>query len=322
MTKLNCFLQNAEMLNNKFNIVPLLYGSLGLEVLTKSSLNADDIDILIPQVFVIGDKWKEFKLFLESHGYTLIDEHEHTFRKDSVDYSYASVEGLKDFAGIDICDIEIRNISGTKFMLLSLAQYLKVYQKSSLDGYRMNVKEKQDNQKIEFIRNHMNTKIRKAKIGDEKTLAYIQTESWKYAFADIISAEDMERYTDIPKAEAMYENVLKSGHAEVSILKIDGKPHCIAAWSKSRNPQFSDCAELICIHSLSENWGKGYGSMMMNHIIDEIKNSGYNNVLLWVFEKNTRARRFYEKHGFELTDNTQISYDAVEVMYRKDLCRD
>ena len=167
----------------------------------------------------------------------------------------------------------------------------------------------------------MNILMRKAKLGDEKILAYIQTESWKSAFVDIISAEDMERCTDIVKAEAMYENVLKSGYAEMSILEIDSKPHCIAAWSKARNPQFSDCAEIICVHSLSENRGKGYGSMMMNHIIDEIKNSGYNNVLLWVFEKNTRARRFYEKHGFELTDNTQISYDAVEVMYRKELYR-
>lgn len=168
----------------------------------------------------------------------------------------------------------------------------------------------------------MNITIRKAKLGDEKILAYIQTESWKTAFTDIISAEDMEKCTDIAKAEAMYENVLKSGYAEVSILKIDGKPHCIAAWSKSRNPQFSDCAELICIHSLSDNRGKGYGSMMMNYIIDEIKNSGYNSVLLCVFEKNTRARTFYEKHGFELTDNTQTTYGAVEVMYRKNLCRD
>ncbi len=165
----------------------------------------------------------------------------------------------------------------------------------------------------------MNITIRKAKIGDEKILAYIQTESWKSAFADIISAEDMERYTDIVKAEAMYENVLKSSYAEVSILEIDGKPHCIAAWSKARNPQFSDCAELICIHSLCDKWGKGYGSIMMNHIIDEIKKSGYNSMLLWVFEKNTRARTFYEKHEFELTDNTQISYDTVEVMYRKNL---
>ncbi len=162
----------------------------------------------------------------------------------------------------------------------------------------------------------MNISIRKAKLGDEKTLAYIQTESWKSAFADIISAEDMEKYTDIVKAEAMYENVRESGYAEMSILEIDGKPHCIAAWSKARNPQFSDCAELICIHSLGENRGKGFGSIMMNHILNEIKNSGYNGVLLWVFEKNTCARSFYEKHGFELTDNTQISYGAVEVMYR------
>ena len=322
MTKFNCFLQNAEMLNDKFNIVPLLYGSLGLEVLTDSSLNADDIDILIPQAFVTGDKWTEFKLFLESHGYILIDEHEHTFRKDAVDYSYASIDGLKDFADVDICDIEIRNVSGTKFMLLSLEQYLKVYQKSSQDGYRMNVKEKQDNQKIEFIMNHMKTKIRKAKIGDEKILGFIQTESWKTAFADIISADDLIKYTDVNKAQEMYLNILKSNYSEISILEIDAKPHCIAAWSKARNPLFSDCAEIICIHSLSENRGKGYGSMMMNHIIDEIKNSGYNSVLLWVFEKNTRARTFYEKHGFELTDNTQISYDAVEVMYRKNLCRD
>ena len=131
--------------------------------------------------------------------------------------------------------------------------------------------------------------------------------------------EDMEKCTAIVKTEAMYENVLKSSYAEISILEIDSKPHCIAAWSKARNPQFSDCAELICIHSLSENRGKGYGSMMMNHIIDEIKNSGYNSVLLWVFEKNIRARKFYEKHGFELTDRTQVSYGAVEVMYCKEL---
>ena len=164
----------------------------------------------------------------------------------------------------------------------------------------------------------MNITIRKAKLGDEKILAHIQTESWKSAFADIISAEDLERRTDITKVETMYENDLKSGYAEMSILEIGGNPHCIAAWRKARNPQFSDCAELICIHSLTENRGKGYGSMMMNHIIDEIKNTDYNSVVLWVFEKNTRARNFYEKYGFELTDNTQTVYDAVEVMYRKD----
>lgn len=165
----------------------------------------------------------------------------------------------------------------------------------------------------------MNIAIRKALIGDEKTLAYIQIESWKSAFADIISEEDMIKYTNIIKAEEMYSNVLNSDYAKVSILEIDSKPHCIAAWSKARNPEFSDSAELICIHSLCDNRGKGYGSEMMKHILEEIKNSGYENVLLWVFEKNNRARCFYEKHGFALTENRQISHGAVEVMYRKNL---
>ena len=163
----------------------------------------------------------------------------------------------------------------------------------------------------------MNITIRKAELSDKKILAYIQTESWKSAFSDIISADDLKKCTDIANAEAMYENVIKSNYAEMSNLEIDAKPQCIAAWSKARNPKFSDSAEIICIHSLCDNWGKGYGSMMMNHILDEIKNTDYNSVLLWVFEQNTRACSFYEKHGLELTANTQISYNAVEVMYRK-----
>ena len=165
----------------------------------------------------------------------------------------------------------------------------------------------------------MNIKIRKAKTGDEKILAFIQTESWKNSFKGIISETDLEKYTNITKAEEMYSRVLKEKYAENFILEIDGKPHCIAAWSKARNSEFSDSAELICIHSLCDNWGKGYGSIMMNHIINEIKSAGFKSVLLWVFEKNTFARGFYEKHGFELTDNKQLSHGAVEVMYRAEL---
>ncbi len=152
MNKFECFTENAKLLQEKYDIIPLLYGSLGLEILTETSLNADDIDILIPEEFVTGCRWNELKSCLENCGYVLIDEAEHTFRKNDIDYSYAAIEGLKDFADIDIADIEIRNKSGIRFMILSLEQYLRVYQKSSQDGYRMNVKEKQDNQKIELIR--------------------------------------------------------------------------------------------------------------------------------------------------------------------------
>ena len=148
--KFNLFIENARLLSDKFNIVPLLYGSLGLEYLTGDVLGVDDIDILVPRVF-ITERWHEFKSFLEAQGYVLADEHEHTFARDGVAYSYADIEDLESFAGINTEDIELHETDGARFLLLSLEQYLAVYKQSSKDGYRVNVRQKKDVDKIRFI---------------------------------------------------------------------------------------------------------------------------------------------------------------------------
>lgn len=164
-----------------------------------------------------------------------------------------------------------------------------------------------------------NVDIRKVKIGDEKVLAYIQTESWKFAFSKILSKEDLEKYTNINKAEEMYTVLLNKDIGNGFILSVDGKPHCIAYWNKTRDEEMDNYAEIICIHSLYENWGKGYGSIMMEYILKEIKGTGFNKVMLWVFEENNRARKFYENHGFVLTEKSKKFSDAIEVMYYKEL---
>ena len=151
------FFENAKLLYEKFGIVPLMYGSLGLEYITNENLNADDIDILISEIF-ITDRWNEFKDFWISEGYVLIDEHEHTFQKNNISYSYASIEELKSFTGIELSDIEQRCSNGIKFKLLSLEQYLKVYRASAKDGYRITVREKKDNDKIAFIEKQLKLK--------------------------------------------------------------------------------------------------------------------------------------------------------------------
>lgn len=152
--KFNLFLENTRLLSDKLGIVSLLYGSIGLEYLTGEDLGADDIDILVPRVF-ITDSWQEFKAVLEEHGYVLADEHEHTFVRDGVAYSYADIEDLEAFAGINTEDIEMHEADGVRFLLLSLEQYLAVYKQSSKDGYRVNVRQKKDADKIRFIESKM-----------------------------------------------------------------------------------------------------------------------------------------------------------------------
>lgn len=149
------FFENAILLNERFGIVPLMYGSLGLEYITNENLSSDDIDILIPSVFV-NEKWNEFKDTLTKEGYVLADEGERTFQKNEIYYSYASLEELESFAQIKLSDIEFKSDFGAQFKVLSLEQYLKVYMASSNDGYRINVRKKKDADKISFIQNHLN----------------------------------------------------------------------------------------------------------------------------------------------------------------------
>lgn len=164
-----------------------------------------------------------------------------------------------------------------------------------------------------------NIELRKATSGDEKILAYIQTESWKAAFAGILSEEDLVRCTDVEKVEAMYRNVLCNHYADMTIEYVDGEPHCIAAWSRNRDGLGEKIAELICIHSLQDKWHQGYGSVMMHHILDEMRQAGFSEVVLWVFKENVRARCFYEKHDYVLTDMKKQGYGTVELMYSKRL---
>ncbi len=144
------FFENARLLSDKFSIIPLMYGSLGLEYITNENLNSDDIDILIPEVFV-NDRWDEFKKELIKEGYSLFDEREHTFLRNGVHYSYASIEELESFAKIRVSDIEQFSKNGVSFKCLTLEQYLKVYSTSVKDGYRINVRQKKDSDKIAFI---------------------------------------------------------------------------------------------------------------------------------------------------------------------------
>ncbi len=160
-------------------------------------------------------------------------------------------------------------------------------------------------------------KIREVRKGDEGSLAFIQTSSWKSAFDNILSEEELEKYTDINKAEEMYTCLLENNIGNGYILSIDNKPYMMAYWDKARDEGMDGYAELICIHSLSDNWNKGYGTIMMEHLINKVKEKEFEKIYLWVFEDNIRARKFYEKLGFSITEKRKMFGNAVEVMYEK-----
>lgn len=147
--KLAAFLENAALLNRKFGLHPLLYGSLGLEMELGEDLllQPDDIDMLIPKVF-LHERWEEFRAALEEAGYVLTDLHEHTFLYGGEHFAYASIENLEEFAGIAVDGIRDNGVYRT----LTLADYEKVYTASQKDGYRQKKKNNADAEKVALIR--------------------------------------------------------------------------------------------------------------------------------------------------------------------------
>lgn len=161
--------------------------------------------------------------------------------------------------------------------------------------------------------------IRRAMPGDEAAMAYVQAESWKAGFCHILSQEILERYTQTEKLTAMYRRMLEQGLGNGYLLSVQGTPHCIACWDATREPDMPGYAELICIHSLQRNWRSGYGSRMMEAVLRDMTAAGYSKVMLWVFEENHRARRFYEANGFTASGRTKDGFGAAEVCYEKNL---
>ena len=75
-----------------------------------------------------------------------------------------------------------------------------------------------------------------------------------------------------------------------------------SSFCESRFSQFSGWAEIISIYLLPDYMGRGFGKALSDSVIVELKKMGYRNIFVWVLEENLRARKFYEKEGFVMTD--------------------
>lgn len=149
---------------------------------------------------------------------------------------------------------------------------------------------------------------------DFSAIRKIYERSWKFAYRNIVPMEWME---SVPQ-ERWGGNVNHNGRTEIIALT-DNKIIGTASFGASRWEKYSDYGEIVTIYLLPEYIGKGIGSALIEHCIAELKKLGFEKILLWVLEENIRARKFYERHGFSLTDEFMDDNiggrDVRELMY-------
>lgn len=158
MDKFAEFLKIASQLN-KIGIVPLLMGSLGLELVTGLDWQARDIDI-----HVHGDErgWEapdeeriydmdKIEPMMERLGYRLVDLHEHEFQKGALSVEFGVMETLESFSGVSLKKLTRREVEGVQFLLPTAEQFLGIYRASSQDSYRNENNNHKDFAKIAYL---------------------------------------------------------------------------------------------------------------------------------------------------------------------------
>lgn len=156
MDKYKIFLDIARHLNQKLDITPVLYGSLGLGMILKEDLASEDIDILVPQKY-ISTKWQALINTFKEIGYEMIDEREHEFVRGAIKVGVSYEEDLLSFADVDYKKLQVVSVDGVEFKILTVHEYKKVYEASKKDSYRSNKNNKKDLKKIELINKHAET---------------------------------------------------------------------------------------------------------------------------------------------------------------------
>lgn len=149
--------------------------------------------------------------------------------------------------------------------------------------------------------------IRRALPADAATLATLGERTFRDTFGDANNAHDMSMYVALafglrqqsaelgdPRVTCLLaESAEPSGRHAVGYALLrqvaDETPPCVAG------PSPIELARLY----VDRDWqGRAVGAALMQHAIDEARGRGARTLWLGVWERNARARAFYERWGF------------------------
>lgn len=148
--------------------------------------------------------------------------------------------------------------------------------------------------------------LREAQAQDAALISRIIADSWRSAYQEIIDPVYLSRLPDEYWLPSM-RSWLESGRMYGLIAESDGKPVGCVIYGRGRDEDHADWGEIVSLYVLPGAMGKGVGSALLREALASLLEDGYRRVYLWAIQDNDRAARFYQRHGFRVTDE-QVQY--------------
>jgi ribosomal protein S18 acetylase RimI-like enzyme len=144
--------------------------------------------------------------------------------------------------------------------------------------------------------------IRRAVIADARSLALLAERTFREAFGDVNSPEDMALHCERSYREELQASEIANPEM-VTLLGEQGGQ--LVGFAQVRLGQAPGCVggahpgEIQRLYVVGDCHGKGVAHELMTASIEEIRRRGCDVIWLGVWERNPRAIAFYRKFGFE-----------------------
>ncbi|MFF4031450.1 GNAT family N-acetyltransferase [Streptomyces sviceus] len=167
--------------------------------------------------------------------------------------------------------------------------------------------------------------IREMTLADCDRVAEIRIRGWQSAYRGLMPQSFLDALSVREDAERRRARFGQGGAAVVDLVaERDGEILGWACHGPYRDGDIpTEDAELYAIYVDPRRYGSGLGHVLLQESVRRCATAGHPRMLLWVLQGNTRARRFYERHGFR-ADGVEDPYEVdgvlvPEVRYLKDL---
>lgn len=160
--------------------------------------------------------------------------------------------------------------------------------------------------------------IRLAAPEDSDRLAEVHVRSWQHIYRGTFPDDYLDTL-DIERRARFFAERIGSG-APVFVAESEGE---IVAFCWPAPSSEEGWGEILSIYAHPDHWGRGHGRALLEAGERHLRGEGFERVLLWVLDANTRAREFYERQGWSTGRGIKIEeiggVQITEVRYEKEL---
>lgn len=174
----------------------------------------------------------------------------------------------------------------------------------------------------------MTFEVRQATRVDASQLTDVHVASWRTGYAHIFAPEALAT-PEFDAARREFWTAWRLGPGERVLVGVDttDEDERIVAFSsfgpeRDRGTVRRGRGEIYAFYAHPDAWGSGVANELMLAVVNRLRSDGFGEAMLWVLDDNSRARRFYERHGWSATGIVDrfnaYGTSAREIEYHKE----